>query len=55
MKHFRMMVTRSGYTTVSAADEDAAKVAIKALSESDFDWEPIQGGCLDNAEIVEEL
>ena len=54
MKYFRMMVNRSGYAVVACTDESDAFEKIKGLSEHDFDWEDVNNGVLEDAEIVEE-
>lgn len=51
---FRVMITRCGFATVDAANEEEALKKTQNLCESDFDWERFSD-CVESAEIVEEL
>lgn len=50
----RVMVTRNGWAVVPAMTDGEARKAIKQLGESDFDWEPMDNGFLDDVEVMEE-
>lgn len=54
LKIRRVMVTRYGYAEIlSESDEDALET-VKNYDDSDFDWEPLDGDMLNDAEVVDE-
>ncbi len=46
-KEFRVMISRTGYATIAAINEESALLKAQDLGENDFDWEPV------NSDLVE--
>lgn len=54
LKVRRVMVTRCGYADILSASDGDALETVKSFNDSDFDWESLDGGMLNDAEVVEE-
>lgn len=49
----RVMITRCGYAVVPGNTDEEALDAVKELTEKDFNWERVDQGVLENADVIE--
>lgn len=54
MPFYRGMVTRYGYATVEANNDEEALEQLKNLSENDFDWEKDGDGFIEYSAVITE-